>query len=79
MGVSSSVHERTSHAVAHENAEMAEELQQSVAEHEEQRALWDAAMEEASGVQEALKMQLTEHEERSELKIELVRLEREIE
>ena len=31
-GVSSSVHERTSHAVAHENAEMAEELQQQVKE-----------------------------------------------
>ena len=52
---------------------IAEELQQRVVAHEEQRSLWDAAMEDSHGVQEALKKKLSENEERSSVKLELVR------
>ncbi|KAL1495550.1 hypothetical protein AB1Y20_016913 [Prymnesium parvum] len=53
--------------------EVSSEFQKRLVEHETQQKLWEVAMEEASDVQEALKMQLREQEERSEIKLELVK------
>lgn len=52
--------------------QVSSEFQKRLVEHETQQKLWEVAMEEASDVQEALKMQLREQEERSEIKLELV-------
>lgn len=55
-----------------EQQRVARKLQERLVEHESQQKLWDMAMEEANDMHEALKLQLREQEERSEIKLELV-------
>ena len=50
--------ERELRKAAAAHAAVSRELQEQGAKHEEQRELWDTAMEEAGSVQEALKLQL---------------------